>query len=284
MRRIALFLTALLVVASACNNKQATRDEDDADDLELQVVSYVSPDSTFSYQIEAPVEGGTALADSIIDHIWDCLGDDFRACYKGDNIEEAIVEAAKARYTSRQEQIAGFQEEFTDDEMPDYMLNWENTVGISKLCEADEFITFIFESYEYSGGAHGMSYHFGTTFLKDTGEQVDSTILKNVHDPEFQRLFKKELYDYFGSNGEGPLDDFLLYQSADDDIPMSNMYLTKKGVTFIYQPYEISFYAAGMPCVELTWKQIRPFLTKKAIKDLDLDDDDDMDDDDEDDD
>ena len=111
MKRIALYLTALLVVASACNNKQTVRDEDDADDLEFRVVSYTSPDSTFTYEIEAPVEGGTMLADSILNYIWESLGTEFRDRYNGDNIEEAILSGASGLYEARQQEIESFRED-----------------------------------------------------------------------------------------------------------------------------------------------------------------------------
>lgn len=271
MKRIALYLTALLVVASACNNKQTVRDEDDADDLEFRVVSYTSPDSTFTYEIEAPVEGGTMLADSILNYIWESLGTEFRDRYNGDNIEETILSGASALYEARQQEIESFREDIDDEDS--FMLNWENSTSISKYVETDEFITFLYNSYEYSGGAHGMSYLIGTTFLKDTGERLDASIIKDPSNPDFQALFKEKLYAYFNDEEGGTLGDYLLYQSEDDDIPLSNMFLRDSSVVFNYQPYEISFYAAGMPEAVFSFSEIKPYLTKKAIKALDLDDD-----------
>jgi hypothetical protein len=42
--------------------------------------------------------------------------------------------------------------------------------------------------------------------------------------------------------------------------------MTEKGVEFLYQPYEIAPYAAGMPSFTLSYQDIRPYLTIGAQK------------------
>ena len=49
-------------------------------------------------------------------------------------------------------------------------------------------------------------------------------------------------------------------------LPATDPWLTKKGVSFIYQQYEIAPYAAGMPSFVLAYDDIRPYLTEDAAK------------------
>ena len=53
-----------------------------------------------------------------------------------------------------------------------------------------------------------------------------------------------------------------------DDLPLPDFepYMTEQGVTFIYQPYEISYYAAGKPEFTIPYNVVKPYLTAEAIE------------------
>ncbi len=58
------------------------------------------------------------------------------------------------------------------------------------------------------------------------------------------------------------------YGGSIDGLPLpgSEPDLTERGVTFIYQPYEISYYAAGKPEFTIPSDAIRPYLTPQAVE------------------
>ena len=49
-------------------------------------------------------------------------------------------------------------------------------------------------------------------------------------------------------------------------LPKHTPYITEEGVVFTYQPYEISFYAAGAPTFTVPLSEMKPFLTQTALK------------------
>ena len=53
-------------------------------------------------------------------------------------------------------------------------------------------------------------------------------------------------------------------------MPDSQPYITKEGVKFTYQPYEISYYAAGAPTFTVPLVDIEPFLKNTAKEMLGL--------------
>lgn len=268
MRQLSLLLFALLAL-TACQ-QQAKGDGSD-DELEYECYGYSSPDSSMIViSLEAPTEYGTTLADSLKSYFGAMLGSDFlTALEENDDDTEAAVKAfGKSQYEEMKNSIEELraQSESEGDELPEYALAWENQVAIHKEAETDRFVTYLFEKYEYMGGAHGLNTCYGTTFDKETGKNIDLSILKDTATVAFQTMFKEKLHKYFTNDEDDPLDDYLLYQSAQENIQLSNMYLTEDTVVFIYQPYEISFYAAGMPTVELSFEEIKPYLTKRGLK------------------
>ena len=48
--------------------------------------------------------------------------------------------------------------------------------------------------------------------------------------------------------------------------PVADPYMTEQGVHFLYQPYEIAPYAAGMPAFTISYEDIKPYLTIGALK------------------
>ena len=68
-----------------------------------------------------------------------------------------------------------------------------------------------------------------------------------------KQALKEELVSFSGSIDELPLPDF-------------EPYLTEQGVTFIYQPYEISYYAAGKPEFTIPYNVVKPYLKAQAIE------------------
>ena len=99
-------------------------------------------------------------------------------------------------------------------------------------------------------------------------------MMKGIDSPEFKRFIKEGLRKYFSTEGQEPIsDDDLLqelvsYSGSIDELPLpdSEPYLTEKGIKFIYQPYEISYYAAGKPEFTIPYAAIRPYLTPQAVK------------------
>ena len=195
------------------------------------------------------------------------------------NVTEASIryyENCERQLTDeRLKEIAAGYEEEEDDYVNEVYHDW----SFSKLYETDDYVTFMGYTELYEGGIHGISYENGVTFF-DGGQRFSKEMLRNIDGEKFQKLMRKGLKDFFSKNPDNMTDEELGEEliNVEDvyNIPMPDAepYITEDGVTFIYQPYEISYYAAGKPEFSVPLTKMRPFLTKKALRLLDMDEED----------
>ncbi len=288
MRKLSIILFGFLLM-TACNNKKQAADQDDdeseetamnadgADDLssdgEIDYVkaSFMSPDSSMVVlSAEVPSKGGTPLADSILAYLNENISYGFIEYFnETKNARKAVIKAGQSHLESVQEEITASKNDFMEsmeegDELPDYMFAWEYQQNFKKEVDADNYVTYIELGYEYQGGAHGINWLVGTTFDKQTGRRIGKEILKDTDSQAFKTMFQKELLKYFEPSEGETLSDYLLIDI--DDLQISNFRIADGQFIFQYQPYEISYYAAGMPCAILSFKQMKPYLTKEGLR------------------
>ena len=151
------------------------------------------------------------------------------------------------------------------------------TITIEKTYETDKLVTFTIVEEIYTNGAHGMHYGYGQTFRKSDGRRFNVDMMCNLTSDGMHTLIKEGLRQYFTETNEEPVNDEMLkeYILTDDDInylpmPEYTPYITEDGIVFSYQPYEISFYAAGMPSFVVSLNDMKPYLTYTARKMLDI--------------
>ena len=143
--------------------------------------------------------------------------------------------------------------------------------------ESPTFVTFMASLSEYSGGIHGMGTVTGHTFSKFTGKPFSYDMMKNLDTSAFKLLIKEGLRTFFSKEGdeqgisdEDLLNELVSYSGSIDDLPLpdSEPYMTEQGIIFIYQPYEISYFAAGMPQFTIPYDVAKPYLTDQAVEDF----------------
>ena len=123
----------------------------------------------------------------------------------------------------------------------------ESTYYVSRA--DDRVLSFEENGYAYLGGAHGTGYSFGCNYDTRTGEEL--RIQDVVTDVDtFAGLIEAKVYesgltrDDLFLDEEETLKDYILKAAADHTL---NWEITNEGVTVWFNPYEISYYAAGMP-------------------------------------
>lgn len=138
-------------------------------------------------------------------------------------------------------------------------------ITLLPLYETDRFITYGATSYQFTGGAHGMQTQSGTTFRKTDGRRFGWEMFRTDAQPKLQEAIQKGLMTYFHVTTEEALRGMLLNpDNAVLPLPVTPPYLTREGVTFVYQSYEIAPYAAGQPTVTLPYAQALPLMTTTA--------------------
>ena len=279
MKKYIITMLGLLVMLS-CGQKPRSSslvdndDEDDDDErVELKLKNY-----TFSQQegmahcaltVAYPTKGDRKLVNAIRTYIAE------QADLESDEVELTDGQGVTDYYG--QQLMDQLRQLALDYEGDDYVTEVYHNWHFKKIFEDDDCVTFMGESSIYEGGIHGIEYEHGVTFFEESGQRFTADMLKATDSPRFQQLLRDGLRQFFSTEGH-PLTDEELAEEliAVEDIhnipmPQAQPYITAEGVTFVYQPYEISYYGAGLPKVHIPLRQMKPFLSRKAQRLLDMD-------------
>ncbi|MBR5656182.1 MAG: DUF3298 domain-containing protein [Prevotella sp.] len=237
------------------------------DSLKTDTVSYDKEEDIFKLGLSAeyPVAGGDSVVKAVRAFINDFLG----GAYDG-----PLADGKKMIKRNGEHMWGIFMERCGDADTEDanelflYM-----TVG--KVYETKSFVSFLASTSQYTGGLHGIGFDEGHTFSKVTGESFGYDMMKDTDTPAFKRLIKEGLRKYFSNEEEKKvlsdeelLEELVGFDGSIDELPLpdSEPYISEKGVTFIYQPYEISYYAAGKPEFTIPLDAVKPYLKAQAIE------------------
>lgn len=147
-------------------------------------------------------------------------------------------------------------------------MTYEISYEVKPLVLEPEYVTMMFSSYVYLGGAHGESAQVGQTFVASTGQMLGDDIFRPDSEKKILALVKNGLMkQYFDVDNEKEFYDCLLSDNGEFALPTNAPYFTDKGVCFQYQQYEIAPYSAGMPECVIPFSSIKPYLTD-AVADL----------------
>ena len=284
MRKILLFAILGMMAIISCNSKGQTRPADSKDSvavdtivpetscdvrmdsLKTDTLFYSKEEGKFRFNLAAdyPVAGDDTLVKVVREYINDFLG----GAYDGP------LDDGQAMIRKNGEIMYGNFVEMCGDADLEEVFELYYYKSVEKGYETNAFITFITMGGQYTGGLHGIGFETGVTFSKSNGKTFGYDMMKDTDSPEFKQFIKEGLRKFFSTEGQEALsDDDLLqelvsYSGSIDELPLpdSEPYLTEKGVTFIYQPYEISYYAAGKPEFTIPYDAIRPYLTPQAVE------------------
>lgn len=224
---------------------------------------------------EYPV-GNELVADSIRDYLNRIVvGGNSGARYKSYDDGLDLMKSYVSRYLTGQiDEIRDICEDDGNDNLDEYGDLWleaEETVKFGMLYCTPQIVTYCSEMYVYSpGAAHGMSMYSPATFVRSTGRLLewDDVLTRNAIYTLRPILLKELKKQYFSKiewmSDYDDISDMLLIQADELELPAVNPELRADGIVFIYQPYEIAPYAAGIPRCTLSYKQLEPVLTSMA--------------------
>lgn len=198
-------------------------------------------------RVEIPTEGSKTLTNNIMEWINESLG----GTYTGSlDDTDNMIDHYKSLFLESMEEA---------DELSE-MTGSYVTIDIHKVYEDELVVTYMCHSESfYSGAAHGAHKRQGQTFRKSDGKTFTCEYI------DFQQLrnnIKDGLKIYLNAENDEELFDRLFNIDNVDEIPVpeSNPWIGKKGVTFIYQSYEIASYSDGTPTVTISKEKIKKVL------------------------
>ena len=138
---------------------------------------------------------------------------------------------------------------------------WENTINIQKCFENEKCVSFCAKFRHYLGGVANEQC-FGATFKKEDGKKI--VVFKDSYNSDLDlliaKMVKKELGDRFVDVNE---------EFGINPWPEELPYLTKQGVRFDYQHYEIGPGYLGQISIVIPYSNIKEYLTDEAKSLLD---------------
>lgn len=157
--------------------------------------------------------------------------------------------------------------DFTDEDiknMPEAM-SLESQIGYEVVSANNDFLSLIFSDYEFLGGAHGMTNYTTLNYdLKNNREIA----LADVFQPNvnyLKTISEYSIADFKKRIGDLSDDEWISKGAAADAENFSNWNLTKKGLMFTFESYQVASYAAGPQTVIFPYEKLKDILRKDGI-------------------
>ena len=212
-------------------------------------------DVTAEINIDYPQKGNSKLKDNVIDFILKALKEDFtfeepsqNPTYEGDKYEgQAVVDFyGEAKIKEFQEGGVG-----------------EITFNIKKETDTEGYISFRLDM-SGNGGGTGIGLSYGTSFNKSDGSIIQ--VIKDPNDSAFKDFLKSHVKSHLWK--EGSIEQLDESELNAHPYPNKTPYLSKDGICFIYQKYEIG--TMGKVEFVVPYSEIRLYISETALSLIEL--------------
>jgi hypothetical protein len=185
-----------------------------------------------------------------------------------DNVEKCIQDQVQQYLDSSRAEILDEVKDQADSDLWDGdRFEYYHNDDVSIQYDENDILVLRENTSEYTGGAHGM---YGTLLqvldlannkvlkLRDV-TTADSVTLEHLLEMAFRKDYHLKKTD--------SLSDLLFDNSlAAND----NFYITRKGLGFLYNPYEVASFAAGIIEVFIPFKEMKGLLSPWFVKRMGL--------------
>ena len=271
MKKVFLFMALAAASVNSCDDllsgagsegTTTTEQSVKSDTLRTSIIERTVNDSTGQYSItlQMPTDKKDKLAVIITEYMSEMLG----GTYEGDYADTTAlmnhyIDATLEEFHGEYAEVPNWAEEG---------MQLSNNMAAKKEFESSKLITYVFTNESFHGGAHGGYTVMGQTFRKSDGRRIGWDVLNKTYSEEFQELLKHGLKEYFEVGSDDELKSMLLNESDYYSIPLPQCgpMFVKKGISFVYNQYEITPYAAGLPSFVVPYDKIKPFLNATGKK------------------
>ena len=229
--------------------------------------------ATFTDEMKLPLAEGLSDTLSVQISLEYPTATDSAAAAMTASILSAAFDMEEGMPTTVEETAARYEENLVDayfDEMAPYHTEREEDPELSGIHSWEEHITGYFgdvykkhvtyyiEYFGYRGGAHGIPTLTPTVFSLETGAVVpEAEFFVDGYQEGVSYLLRDNLLAALEGNTEAY--DALFVK---DIAPNGSYDVTRKGVTWYYQPYEIGPYYLGVISVSIPWEDLKEYVRK----------------------
>ncbi len=147
------------------------------------------------------------------------------------------------------------------------MNNWEESINLSVVYNANDIVVLDRGHYEYSGGAHGNYSNDYTNIDARNQKVMKLADMMHVDSARIVQIITPQLRKRFNIKKGQSLRAYLF---SDELYVPGNYYINHKGITFSYGLYEIASYADGIIEVFVPYNEIMDLLHPDFIKRMGL--------------
>lgn len=155
--------------------------------------------------------------------------------------------------------IKNFKEEYedADEEYLSYVTSQERVFHfqVDTICRGEGFLSVRYDQDEYTGGAHGIPTATCVNFDTKTGKQITES---DLFTSGYQEKLSKKIMNALSSEDK----DMLFSDTVE---PNGNFLLTNEGITYVYNPYEITAFAAGIPTAFIPWSELSDIIKPYSL-------------------
>lgn len=134
---------------------------------------------------------------------------------------------------------------------------------INVAMNENNLFTFVVNQYQFTGGAHGMTYLINYNFDATTGKQIT---LNEIFNPGYKEILRQRAEKYFRlKNNLEPndnLEDAGFWFENNRFSLNENFLLEKDSLSFMYNQYEIAPYAFGQFEIKIPYSDIENIINK----------------------
>lgn len=198
-------------------------------------------------KIEYPVSG---LKKQALDNLTGALtANIFGEEYAGMDITEAVGAYKNDKASDYRTACLPLAKE--NEGIPTASLDWSDYVtGAVAGCHKN-ILSYSITKYSFTGGAHGMTAETALNFDMKTGNLLtESDFFKEGYKDRLPGLLSSHLAESL----ENPSDTSMLF--TQEIGPNGNFAIGEKGVTYIYNQYEIGPYVMGAIRVTVPWEEL----------------------------
>lgn len=119
--------------------------------------------------------------------------------------------------------------------------------------------SIVLETYEYTGGAHGMSSLSVFNLDFKTGKEIS---IDKIIKPEGLNYLQNQIQKDIQSNLNGPSEEQIYFPDARADIKNAKIYFENDFIVIVFGLYDIAPYSSGMSTFKYPLDEIKKYLLK----------------------
>ena len=246
MKRLFPFFV-LLLLAAGCQLKTASYSDDQAIPLQEGGADSL----IISVYLDYPVKGTgeealAAITSGILNTAFDL-----------EDLAPGTVEETALQYEDNLKDQYFNENEGTGTE--GMVRTWEDRINGYFSGRYKAFESYMVEYYGFRGGAHGINTMTPVVFDRKTGLSVgEEEFFADGYREPVGALIRAHLPEALEEDEES------LAALFEPDLvgPNGNYEVSKDGVTWYYQPYDIAPYYLGVISVFVPWKELKPYIRK----------------------